>query len=678
MNSEKVDGFLKRTISWLFLALFFFLPLLFYRRASEVFELPKMYFIYAITTLLVGLWISRMIIQKKILIKKTPLDIPILLFLISQLVSTFLSIDPHTSWFGYYSRFHGGLWSTISYTLLYYVYVNSNWSTVNSKKQGSAIYGLPFTVYPIVTSAVLVSLYAILEHFGIDKAYWVQDVVNRVFSTQGQPNWLAAYLVMVMPIVLIMIVRTKNSYASIVFLPFTVYCLLFTALLFTKSRSGLIGFAIMDVVFWFLFLWRSSSRARSNTTSREIQQSDSHNKILFLTIHCLQLITLLSFPNPARDLLLHKTTQEITIAPALEGDITLRKSAQGGTESGDIRHVVWSGAFQLVKQHPLFGTGPETFAYTYWWVRPKAHNLTSEWNFLYNKAHNEWLNLAANTGLFGLGSHILLLLWFSIWSIKYILRFTDHDLRFTLIAILAAVLGVEAVNFFGFSTVTVGAYTYLYMALAVTRLQATSHRIKSATPSFQPFNLLTPSSLFTILFIAIFIIFKISLLFIADLSYAQGRSYLADRYAFQALKPLEIATRLVPNEPTFRSLLAEDEGLLAISLQETEQKDLAEKLKQESLQNFDVVEKQGPYNLSFLKTESRVVFSLGVFDASLYDRGITLSKKAQQLAPTNPSIPYTIGVMLDAIEKRDETKQFYQQALELKPDYVEAREKLYL
>jgi putative inorganic carbon (hco3(-)) transporter len=59
------------------------------------------------------------------------------------------------------------------------------------------------------------------------------------------------------------------------------------------------------------------------------------------------------------------------------------------------------GAWELTKKYPLFGSGVETFAYSYYNVRPVEHNLVTEWDFLYNKAHNEFLNYAATTGFVG-------------------------------------------------------------------------------------------------------------------------------------------------------------------------------------------------------------------------------------------------------------------------------------
>ena len=70
----------------------------------------------------------------------------------------------------------------------------------------------------------------------------------------------------------------------------------------------------------------------------------------------------------------------------------------GGTDPGKIRLLVWQGAFEAWKNNPIFGTGVETFAFAYYKYKSPAHNLTSEWNFLYNKAHNEFLNYLTTTG----------------------------------------------------------------------------------------------------------------------------------------------------------------------------------------------------------------------------------------------------------------------------------------
>ena len=79
------------------------------------------------------------------------------------------------------------MWSIICYVLLYYALVSN-------------VQNLHKLLKVALASGVVVALYGVAERLGIDKHLWVQDVQNRVFSTLGQPNWLAAYLVALMPI----------------------------------------------------------------------------------------------------------------------------------------------------------------------------------------------------------------------------------------------------------------------------------------------------------------------------------------------------------------------------------------------------------------------------------------------------------------------------------------------
>ena len=184
-------------IQFFFNLLLFVVPIIMSKSTSELFEFNKMLFIYAITVLISFFWIIKMILAKKIILKKTPLDIPIVVFLLSQTISTIFSMDRHTSFFGYYGRFNGGLLSIICYVILYYAFVANR---VNVEK----------TLKAIIASSVFVILWAIPGHLGHDLTCWLFSGTFsnncwdnstlafrpelRAFSTLGQPNWLGAYL----------------------------------------------------------------------------------------------------------------------------------------------------------------------------------------------------------------------------------------------------------------------------------------------------------------------------------------------------------------------------------------------------------------------------------------------------------------------------------------------------
>ena len=194
--------FCNKIIQYSFYLLFALVPLILTPWNYELFEFNKIILTYLLTVIIIGAWLIKMTASKKIIFQRTPLDVGVLLFLFSQIASTIFSIDRHTSLFGYYSRFNGGLFSIISYILLYYAFV----SNMNKKQ---ALFSILYSLF----SATLVAIYGILEHFGIDEKYWVQAVRLRVFSTLGQPNWLAEYLVGLMPMTwaLALSIETRNT-----------------------------------------------------------------------------------------------------------------------------------------------------------------------------------------------------------------------------------------------------------------------------------------------------------------------------------------------------------------------------------------------------------------------------------------------------------------------------------
>src|SRR5436190_8635122 len=155
-------SFCHRLITISFSLLFFLVPLFFAGNTSELFEFNKMWLTFGLAIVIAVAWITRMILQKQIRIQRTPLDIPILLFLLSQIISTIISLDPYVSWWGYYSRFNGGLLSTITYIFLYYAFVSNL-----GKKQVWRV--LQISLF----SGLFVSLWGLPAHFGYDPTCFV-------------------------------------------------------------------------------------------------------------------------------------------------------------------------------------------------------------------------------------------------------------------------------------------------------------------------------------------------------------------------------------------------------------------------------------------------------------------------------------------------------------------------
>ena len=430
-NPEK---FCQKIIEICFYLLFILVPLAVAPWNFELFEFNKMLVVYALTAIITGAWLIKMVRQRQIIFRRTFWDIPLIIFFLSQVISFLFSIDKHTSFWGYYGRFNGGLLSVICYLLLYWAFVsNLNYKITN--------YALRIS---LVTAAII-SIYGILEHFGhsvscllfegkFGVGCWVQDVQRRVFATLGQPNWLAAYLVALIPLIW-----------AFSLIHYSLFIILFSCLLFTQSRSGFLGFGITFLIFWGLSFWLNRQNVK-----KILQQ--------FIVISSLLLVISLLFGTPYNTGLLHqKSALPPTPAATNEASQPLLIS-----ESSDIRKVVWKGAIEIWRHFPILGTGPETFAYSYYWFRPREHNDLSEWDFLYNKAHNEYLNYAATTGTIGLVSYLVLIGSFVLWNLKQIKNQKSLHL-----ALLAGFISVLVTNFFGFSVVITSLFFFLFPAFAI-------------------------------------------------------------------------------------------------------------------------------------------------------------------------------------------------------------------
>ncbi len=424
---------LRKFVQVLFYFAVFLTPLIISAQTSEMFEIPKMFFLYAIGFAIFCLfWVDVFLSKKKISFNY--IHLLALIFLISQIISLVFSIDPHTSWYGYYGRLNGGVLSTIVFCI--YLFVGTNIFDRKSFRN--------LMIVSILASSLVFLWGAPGRLIGVDTAcvYFRQDFstscwtnefrpAERMFSTLGQPNWLGTYFVAHLFIGLF-VMFSKNGQEQLdislkklnenIFgnIPLLAYILVMAlGVYFTGSRSAFLALVVPFVMELFVYMKQNCSRVIFRSA------------IIFAFIAILLGSSLYAY-----SFLSSQTTGNIT-------------------HSGKIRLIVWEGAIKLAQRYPLFGTGPETFAYSYFLTRPEAHNQTSERDFIYNKAHNELLNMLANTGAVGLLTYCTLL-GFAVFQL-FRFGFSGRILSYVIIAI-------SICNLFGFSTSTT--QLILYFALS--------------------------------------------------------------------------------------------------------------------------------------------------------------------------------------------------------------------
>ena len=715
-----------------FYLLFGIVPLLLTPWNYELFEYNKMMGVYIVTSFIVTSWVIKMLEQKEFKIAKTPLDIPIVLFLISQLVSSLFSMDPHVSWFGYYSRFNGGMWSVVSYVLLYYAFVSNTdvfgatsspsdvsgiKYQVSGKKQGKQKAILPIlpTTSPIIRllktslfTATIIAAYGVLERLGIDKHIWVQDVQSRVFSTLGQPNWLAAYLVALIPLAMAFGLHHAMTNKPRHWIAATVYAivsvLFFTVLLFTRSRSGLLGLAVADVVFWaaqpMIRYWLSSlihasNLARMNTRPAtygvppDALSLNNQRATIKVAVVVHILFALIIFFNGTYIAQIDKyVTLEgwksfaTTSAPLHQGSAgkaanptgyTAPALESGGTESGVIREYVWQAALTAWKSTTktiLIGTGTETFAFAFYQFRPVAHNMTSEWDFLYNKAHNEYLNYLATTGVFGLGSYLLFLATFIVWFLRNLKTKNENgkisstseifDMRF---ALFSGWLSILVTNFFGFSVVILQVFLFLFPAIIFLLTPSTLIHDSKFRLSFPAWARWIP------VILGVYLVITIGAFWYADKRFAYGYQYdRAGLYA-QGAPAIVAAIAINPNEPLYHDELAGSYAALAVGAYNEKNATQAANLAELALAESNKAIQISPHNVNFLKTRTKVYYTLSTFDPALNAEAITTLQKASLLSPNDPKIYYNLAILYGRAGQNDQAIANLLRAKKLKKDY---------
>ncbi|TSC66761.1 MAG: Uncharacterized protein CEO21_34 [Microgenomates group bacterium Gr01-1014_80] len=336
--------------------------------------------------------------------------------------------------------------------------------------------------------------------------------------------------------------------------------------------------------------------------------------------------------------------------------------------------IVWKGALDIFKHYPLFGSGVETFAYSYYQFRPAEHNLTSEWDYLYNKAHNEFLNYLATTGIVGFGTYSIIIITF----ITIILR--KHRTNLLLIALLASYISYLVQNFFSFSVVMIALFFYLFPAMAF----VTTDSVRPFSVSRFPFlsliyrrNIYTKAVQVIILITIFFILFspyKFSLrrLWLADTHFALGSRASEAGNPGRAYNELTDAVSLNKGEPYYKSELGYAAAASALALQSDDDASISAELKDEAIQITGEVLQKSPNNTSFWRTAIRTYFELYGIDPSFINKTIEAVDKTITLAPTDAKLYYNKAVILGEADQNGKAIRALEKAIELKPNYRDA------
>lgn len=429
-------------------------PLIFNPWGLHPFSVPKASLLLALALAILLTAVARLFKPPPLPMETVavPLRMTILLALVLFL-SSLLSVDPAISLTGSLER-QQGLAVQFAWLVLFAAVAMGARSPARLRR----------LLLTLVLGSVPVVLYALLQLFALDPLDWTSDSASPLLSTLGRSNFLASYLVMLLPLTatLLLIWRREAPAHRLQQLGLAMLLLAqLLCLLATMARSAWIAMTAATLVFALVHHFLFGSR-----------------RMLLAAVSAVILVAALLLLPRLSDI----TPERLEASPALSHVAGLTQFDQG---SAAARLTIWRFSGSLVRQRPWLGYGPETFHDVFAEIHPPQLVYYQGRGVTVDRAHNLWLDLAMSSGILSVMLFILLLL--AVWRLAgRALKTKPHDWRGHLwTGLLAALTAYLVDQQFSFASIDVAMVFWLVLGLAVglAELQPEGPRVAEAAPS---------------------------------------------------------------------------------------------------------------------------------------------------------------------------------------------------
>lgn len=351
---------------------------------------------------------------------KNPFIWPVGLMILAFALSTIFSVAVFVSWFGSYQRLQG------TYSFLAYVTIAAlTAATMRRPEQ------LRRFQHAVILTSLPISIYGVIQHYGLDPLPWGGDVQTRVAANAGNAIFLAAYLIMAFFLTLERVFTSfvrlmgigqptnaqpqewQSSLAGGAYL--FVLLVQAIAIVWTQSRGPWLGW--VPGVFLFGLLTVSAVRPRY------------FRALLSLAVGGVAAVVLLILAAnfvPAFGF--------IKEAPYVGRFVNVLEIDSG---TGKVRQLIWGGATQMLLPHepltfpdgsqdsanflrPLVGYGPEAMWVAFNPFYPPELAQIEARNASPDRSHNEAWDSLVITGLLGFIGYIALFVAIFYWSLRWL------------------------------------------------------------------------------------------------------------------------------------------------------------------------------------------------------------------------------------------------------------------
>lgn len=418
--ATKISRFCLGVMEAAWLAAICIVPIFFNLYSSRIFEPDKITILRSLALISLAALIIKLIDEggnqwKKsitdksvaIYLLKYPLITPVISLIIIYSISTIFSVTPSISFFGSYQRLQG-TYTTFSYLIIFV-------SVITCLRTRQQIRRLVTT---IILASLPVSFYGLLQRYQIDPIPWAGNVSVRIAANMGNSIFVAAYLIMVLPLTVGRIIEAfreiladdnQKSIRSSIKDIINATCYVFIAALeviaiyLSGSRGPLLGF--LAAIYFMMLLLSMFWKKRWLTFS-----------IVGLAVAGAAFLAIFNMN--------HGPLEALKTSPAIG---RFGKLLDPESNSALVRQYIWEGTVKLVGIHdplkfpdgksdpynvlrPLIGYGPETMYVAYNQFYEPELGQVEKRNASPDRSHNETWDSIVITGFGGL------LVYLSIFS----------------------------------------------------------------------------------------------------------------------------------------------------------------------------------------------------------------------------------------------------------------------
>lgn len=469
---------------------FFFCPIFFTGLVAQGMGFEKIILFYFLVLLGVVAWVTKGVVAGELNLMRTPLDIPIALFLVIYGISAGFSISLKDSLIGTYGNTAKGFIAVIIYVLFYYLVVNN----IDTKK-------IKIFFWSLVASAGLLVVYSLLQ---LNKIYILPFDFTKAqsFNPLGSLSSVTSFLVILLPLLVIAVSQIKEIFPKIgetALYPIKVILGLITvgALLILALLNGFTFWPIAIVTMVIVLMFFLSKIIKI-----------TNNNLIFPLAVFLALIILLVLGN-------------FNIASLnLPSEVSLSRNAS------------WQIAKDSVRVNPLLGSGPSTFYYDFSQFKDINFNASPLWNVSFESATGILFELISTIGLIGAVVFVVILLISLSVAFLSIIKNENKEINSILLGLFSSLISI-----FLFSVLFSLNNSMILLSIIIGILSITSslvmypERFKSIKLSFRA------SAKYALALAAIFLCVSAGVVVLFTMGL---KMYIADMYAKNSLEASDL------------------------------------------------------------------------------------------------------------------------------------------